>query len=50
MPLWFYPPLHPQARLSDADRSTITDWARARQAEFGARPEVHDEHEDDTRR
>ncbi|MCF6170110.1 MAG: heme-binding domain-containing protein [Bacteroidales bacterium] len=27
MPLPIYPPLHPEARLSDADRQLITDWA-----------------------
>ena len=27
MPPW-YVPMHPSARLSDADRSTIEDWAR----------------------
>jgi hypothetical protein len=27
MPLWFYLPLHPAARLTDADRATIARWA-----------------------
>ncbi len=27
MPPWFYLPLHPEARLSDADRSVLEDWA-----------------------
>lgn len=27
MPLWFYLPLHPSARLSDADRSVLQAWA-----------------------
>jgi len=26
MPLWFYLPLHPEARLSDADKSLLRDW------------------------
>jgi len=29
MPLWFYTPLHPEARLSDADRATLRNWAEA---------------------
>ena len=27
MPLWFYTPLHPDAKLSDADRETLRAWA-----------------------
>jgi hypothetical protein len=27
MPLWIYLPLHPQARLSDADRRLLRSWA-----------------------
>jgi len=29
MPLWFYLPLHPDARLSDGDRSVIQAWSRS---------------------
>ncbi|HEY7955230.1 MAG TPA: heme-binding domain-containing protein [Polyangia bacterium] len=29
MPLWFYLPLHPAAKLSDRDRSLLQDWAIA---------------------
>jgi hypothetical protein len=29
MPLWYYLPLHPQARLSDADKETLRGWALA---------------------
>jgi hypothetical protein len=29
MPLWFYLPLHPDARLSDADRERLHEWTRA---------------------
>ena len=29
MPLWYYLPLHPEARLSEADRTTLRDWAAA---------------------
>lgn len=28
MPLWFYVPLHPQARLSDAEREELLSWAK----------------------
>jgi hypothetical protein len=28
MPLWFYPPLHPEARLTDADRNLLDHWSR----------------------
>jgi hypothetical protein len=29
MPLWFYVPLHPEARLSDADRESLHAWTRS---------------------
>jgi hypothetical protein len=29
MPLWIYRPLHPEARLSDADKRALRDWALA---------------------
>jgi hypothetical protein len=29
MPLWFYRPLHPEARLSDADKQTLCDWTKS---------------------
>jgi hypothetical protein len=29
MPLWFYVPLHPEARLSDADKEILRAWATA---------------------
>lgn len=32
MPLKIYLPLHPDARLSDADRQTLVDWARTERA------------------
>lgn len=28
MPLWFYLPLHPDARLSDAEKQRLRAWAR----------------------
>ncbi len=27
MPVWFYLPLHPEARLTDADRAVLREWA-----------------------
>jgi len=35
MPLKFYLPLHTEARLSDADRQILVDWARAERAAVG---------------
>jgi hypothetical protein len=29
MPLWFYTPLHPEAKLTDTDRETLHVWAAA---------------------
>jgi hypothetical protein len=29
MPLWYYRPLHPEARLSDADKQKLCDWTKA---------------------
>jgi len=28
MPLWYYLPLHPEARLSDADKSALRAWLK----------------------
>jgi len=28
MPLWYYLPMHPMARLSDADKALVREWAR----------------------
>lgn len=28
MPLWIYPPLHPEARIGDAERTTLREWSR----------------------
>ena len=36
MPLWFYLPLHPTAKLSDADRKTLCDWAKQESARISA--------------
>jgi hypothetical protein len=35
MPLWFYLPLHPEARLSAKDRDLLLEWSR------NASPEEH---------
>jgi hypothetical protein len=29
MPLWFYVPLHPEARLSESDRALLREWSLA---------------------
>ena len=44
MPLWFYEPLHPHARLTDADREVLRQWAGA--SAGGARS-GHDDEEGD---
>jgi hypothetical protein len=42
MPLWFYLPLHPAARLSDADKAVIQAWAQTGPAPApGSAPEHH---------
>ncbi len=32
MPLWFYLPLHPDAKLTDADRAALCQWAESERA------------------
>ena len=36
MPLWYYLPLHPAAKLSDADRQTLCQWAKSEKARIEA--------------
>jgi cytochrome c551/c552 len=36
MPLWFYLPLHPTAKLTDADKKTLCDWANSERQRIGA--------------
>ncbi len=36
MPLWQYRLLHPEAKLSDADRQTLSSWATAEQQRLAA--------------
>jgi hypothetical protein len=38
MPLWQYVPVHPSAKLSDADRETLCTWAKGERALFPAFP------------
>ncbi|MDP2470322.1 MAG: heme-binding domain-containing protein [Candidatus Palauibacterales bacterium] len=40
MPLKIYLPLHPEARLTDAERQVLVDWARAERAAMGPIPEA----------
>ena len=39
MPLWFYLPLHPDARLSDEEKALIVEWSRAERERIGYEPE-----------
>lgn len=36
MPLWFYLPLHPSAKLTDADKKTLCDWSKQELARVSA--------------
>jgi hypothetical protein len=38
MPLRFYLPLHPDARLSEAERQVLVEWARTERAEMEVAP------------
>jgi len=29
MPLWYYKPMHPASKLSDADKDAVCAWTRA---------------------
>ena len=41
MPMKIYVPLHPDAKLSDADRKSLCDWAKAeRERVIAAHPEA----------
>jgi len=31
MPLWFYLPLHPKAKMTDQDKKTLCDWTKQQQ-------------------
>lgn len=42
MPLWYYLPMHPDARLSDADKALIQDWAQVAGADGD---DEHDDHD-----
>ena len=43
MPLWFYLPMHPKAKLSDKDKATIQAWADSIPAAPGSKPEADEE-------
>jgi hypothetical protein len=32
MPLWYYTPMHPAARLSPQDAGVLVDWAKSQAA------------------
>ncbi len=38
MPLWYYKPLHPEAKLSDADRQMICNWAESERNRLASAP------------
>ena len=40
MPLWYYVLLHPEARLSEAERRWLIDWAGAERIRRGGRSEA----------
>ena len=42
MPLWFYLPLHPEARLSDADKELIHAWTARSAANASDDGDAHD--------
>ena len=39
MPLWFYLPLHRDARLSDAEKQALIEWSRAEREAIGYVPD-----------
>lgn len=54
MPLWFYLPLHPEAKLSDADKSLLKQWSQQSAASTSGGggadepgEDEHDEHHDE---
>lgn len=38
MPLWYYLPMHPKAKLTDADKAAICAWTQAETARLNAAP------------
>lgn len=40
MPLWFYLPLHRDARLSDEEKQALIDWSRSEREAIGYVPEA----------
>jgi hypothetical protein len=45
MPLWFYLPLHPEARLAEADRERLIAWAKGARAQLPTTSDDHEHHE-----
>lgn len=39
MPLWFYLPLHPSARLDEDEKALLVEWSRAERERIGYVPE-----------
>jgi len=52
MPLWFYLPLHPEARLSDGDLATLRPWSEAEGGKGGegGKESQEDDHRDSEHR
>ena len=48
MPLWFYLPLHSEARLSENDRSVLRRWAKGAGADSLGSHHNHDDEDDDS--
>lgn len=46
MPLWFYLPLHPEARLTEQDIQTVEKWVQAGAAAIEAAEEAEEEDDD----
>lgn len=42
MPLWFYVPLHPEAKLSEDDKTKLRDWTRRMSALYGTKAGVEE--------
>jgi len=39
MPLWFYLPLHPSARLDEDEKDLLVEWSRAERERIGYTPD-----------
>ena len=45
MPLWFYVPLHPEAKLNDSDMATLEAWAKSQGADEASEEDSHSHHD-----